>query len=96
MTWQTITHLLKSDTPDLTYTEWLRPHWNNVPKSLQSIRGINTEDNARLKNTLYPLLRFNKPVIDFYLNAFVFPRYAKQFPDKLSSSGWDLAIKRPI
>jgi hypothetical protein len=94
MIWQTITYLLKSDTPDLTYTEWLGSHLDNVPRELRTIRGVNMEDNASLKKTLYPLLKYNKRVVDFYLNAFVFPRYAKQFPYRLSSSGWDLAIKK--
>jgi hypothetical protein len=30
-------------------------------------------------------------VIDYFLNHFVFPREAKQFPDKLVSSAWDLS-----
>ncbi|KAH6676110.1 hypothetical protein F5X68DRAFT_246307 [Plectosphaerella plurivora] len=39
----------------------------------------------------FPKIRHRKPVIDFYLSRVVFPRYLKEFPQKLSASGWDLA-----
>jgi hypothetical protein len=32
-----------------------------------------------------------KNVIDFYLSHLVFPKEMKEFPSKLSSSGWDIA-----
>ncbi|KAG8797373.1 hypothetical protein FRC16_008981 [Serendipita sp. 398] len=91
-----IRRLLKSNTPDLTYTEWLRPCWNQVPSDLRTIGGINVEDKVLLKARLFPLLRFNKSTIDFYLNNLVFPRDAKEYPRKLSSSGWDLAREKQL
>ncbi|KAG8829423.1 hypothetical protein FRC17_006582 [Serendipita sp. 399] len=89
-----IRRLLKSNTPDLTYTEWLRSCWHQVSPDLRTIHGINVEDKALLKARLFPLLRYNKSTIDFYLNTLVFPRSAKEYPWKLSSSGWDLARKK--
>ncbi|KAG8829361.1 hypothetical protein FRC17_006701 [Serendipita sp. 399] len=86
-----IRRLLKSSTPDLTYSEWLQSSWHRVPPDLRTIHGVNVEDKALLKERLFPLLRYNKTAIDFYLNTLVFPRDAKEYPRKLSSSGWDLA-----
>lgn len=37
-------------------------------------------------------VRYSTSVIDYYLNAFVFPRHAKQFNVKMQLSGWDLPI----
>ena len=37
-------------------------------------------------------LRYNITVIDFFLNSFVFPQHARQFPIKLQTSGWDLPL----
>jgi len=40
---------------------------------------------------IFPALRYSKPAIDFYLSKVIFPKEMKQFPSKLSGSGWDLA-----
>jgi hypothetical protein len=91
---QTLKHLFKSATPDLTYEEWLRPCLARVPQQLRSLKGVNMQDEKELENVLFPFLRYNKLFIDSYLNWVVFPRAAKEFPHKLSSSGWDLAIEK--
>ncbi|KAG8865789.1 hypothetical protein FRC20_009493 [Serendipita sp. 405] len=91
-----IRRLLSSNTPDLTYAQWLQPCWNQVPPDLRTLSGINVEDKVLLEARLYPLLRFNKSTIDFYLNNIVFPRDAKEYPRKLSSSGWDLAREKQL
>ncbi|PVF94234.1 hypothetical protein CPB86DRAFT_53513 [Serendipita vermifera] len=91
---QTLEHLQKSGTPDLTYQEWLRPCWDQVEPQLRTLRGLNMQDDKILEEHLFPLLKYNKLFIDSYLNWVVFPRHAKEFPSKLSSSGWDLAMKK--
>ncbi|KAL2046481.1 hypothetical protein ABVK25_011836 [Lepraria finkii] len=40
---------------------------------------------------VFPPLRFAKGAIDFYMSRMVFPKEMKEFPQKLSSSGWDIA-----
>jgi hypothetical protein len=90
---QTLVHLFKSATPDLTYGDWLQG-LKGVPEPLRELKGVNMKDENMLQNILFPLLRYNKLFIDSYLNWMVFPRAAKDFPYKLSSSGWDLAIKK--
>jgi hypothetical protein len=42
------------------------------------------------------LLRYKVFLLDFYLNAFVFPQHAKQFVKKLSASGCDLVLHNPL
>jgi hypothetical protein len=91
---QTLKHLFKSATPDLTYSEWLRPCWTTVPQQLRTLKGVNMQDEKELENVLFPFLKYNKLFINSYLNWVVFPRAAKEFPHKLSSSGWDLAIQK--
>jgi Protein of unknown function (DUF3638)/Protein of unknown function (DUF3645) len=87
--------LLSSEAPELTYADWVRPCWEEVPPSLRTINGINMQDGELLRTQLFPLLRYNKAVVDFYLNAFVFPAHAKEFPSKLCTSGWDIAVLKP-
>ncbi|KAH9180205.1 hypothetical protein EDB89DRAFT_2118669 [Lactarius sanguifluus] len=43
-------------------------------------------------NTLFHYSRRNTNVINFYLSQVVFPRAAKEFTHKLSTSAWDLRI----
>lgn len=53
--------------------------------------GINLSDPAQLSQEVFPLLRLAKGAIDFYMSSIVFPKEMKEFPHKLSSSGWDIA-----
>jgi hypothetical protein len=86
--------LLKQDNPALEYQSWvLQVGLQSVPKSLQDIRGINTESADQLHD-LQRLFASNKAVVDFYLSRVVFPKEAKGFPSKLTCSGWDLAQKK--
>lgn len=81
--------LLKLDNPSLEYETWIQGI--DVPRSLRDVGGINIDDRRQREEELYPLFRHTRAIIDFYLSNFVFPKAAKQFPDKLPSSGWDLA-----
>ena len=62
-----------------------------LPPSIGSVRGINIEDTQQHRTVLFPLFRFNKAMINFYLVDTVFPSAAKEFPNKIPTSGWDLA-----
>ena len=63
----------------------------HVPDSLRSWRSINVDDEAQLSQ-LWNILRYQMPVVNFFLNHFVFPRFAKTFQKKLVSSGWNIPI----
>ncbi|KAL9048999.1 MAG: hypothetical protein Q9162_007441 [Coniocarpon cinnabarinum] len=69
-------------------------HWSlqfpTLPQSYRVLAGVNLQDPGFIKIAA-PLLCRSKPVIDFFLSELVCPRAMKEFPSKLSSSGWDLA-----
>ena len=85
--------LLKQDDPSVEYDMWLRECFS-VPDSLKTMNGINLKSSEQWRNHLLPLFSRNKATIDFYLSRVVFPKEAREFPTKLSCSGWDLTEKR--
>ncbi|KAJ6255789.1 hypothetical protein Dda_9470 [Drechslerella dactyloides] len=55
--------------------------------------GLNFLDRDEVKE-IYEHFKFNKDVINFSLSELIFPREAKGFPHKLSTSGWDIAERK--
>jgi len=64
-----------------------------VPPSVRTLAGVNLSDHIQ-RSVLYPLLRWNMAVIDFWLNQAVFPVEARVIPGRLSVSSWDLCRRR--
>ncbi len=62
----------------------------DVPTSIYHLDGINLKDYYIVNHLVYPTFHMHKEVINYYLNYFVFPYEAKQFPKKLITSAWDL------
>lgn len=85
--------LLKSDNPAVEYGIWVAED-NTMPETLRQLSGVNLIDNDQCKNGIFPRFRYNKSVIDFYLSGVVFPKEAKEYTHKLSTSGWDIAEKK--
>ena len=85
--------LFHLDNPNLEYEKWIRND-DTVPLWLRELVGVNTEDLDQCKHHLIPLFQHNHVVIDFYLSHVVFPKEAKEFPEKLATSGWDLAERK--
>ena len=85
--------LLKLDDPSLDYDIWVRD-CPAVPECLQTLSGINIKSSEQWNEFLLPLFKRNRATVDFYLSNVVFPKEAKEFPSKLSCSGWDLAEKK--
>jgi hypothetical protein len=81
-------HLVKTDEPSIQYEKWF-PKGVDVPKELDDFTAINAEDSRQL-GELYEVVRSSASLVDFYLNNFVFPKYAKTFRLKLQASGWNL------
>lgn len=54
------------------------------------LNGINLSNATQCTRLLFPLLRFSKGLIDFYMSQLVFPKEMKEFVHKLSSSGWEI------
>ncbi|KAI9432103.1 hypothetical protein H4582DRAFT_1821614 [Lactarius indigo] len=84
--------LNKLDNPNMEYDQWVK-YGQDIPNSLRQINGVNTDDNAQVDEHLVPLFSRNTRIIDFYLSQVVFPRAAKEFPHKLSTSAWDLVVE---
>ena len=81
--------LAKLDDGRTEYDHWVEPE-KDIPTSLRQLKGVNTEDETQVDDYLVPLLSKNKRVVDFYLSQVVFPRAARELPEKLPTSAWDL------
>ncbi|EXJ92093.1 hypothetical protein A1O3_00643 [Capronia epimyces CBS 606.96] len=79
--------LLKSPDPGEDYLKWVAN--STLPAKYRSASSLNLDD-AYCIDELYSHLRFNKALIDYFLRQAVYPKEAKEFRHKLSSSAWDL------
>lgn len=82
-------HLVKSDQADIEYQTWIRDAPDLSP-AYRHLGGINLEDRHHCVEHIFPDLRFSKGAIDYFLSHIVFSKELKEFPDKLSASGWDI------
>ncbi|KAL3478443.1 hypothetical protein BJX99DRAFT_107001 [Aspergillus californicus] len=82
--------LLKENDPSVEYHAWIARGPSTLPIGLREITGVNLEDMRTFEELLYPHIRYQKGILDFYLSRVVFPREAKEFPHKLCTSAWDL------
>jgi len=89
----TFSHLFTTDDPDLRYEDWIKGTLDDIPENLRNLRGLNLDDAVQ-KHDIFPLLRYNKAVVDFYLSECVFPKEAKEFEFKLTTNAWDLAREK--
>jgi hypothetical protein len=87
---QSLEHVLKSDDPSREYDRWTHD-LRSLPDSLREWSAINVEDDTQLEE-IWQHVRYNVVVIDYFINNFVFPIYAKQFHMKLQASGWDIPL----
>ncbi|KAI9655268.1 MAG: hypothetical protein M1829_000681 [Trizodia sp. TS-e1964] len=85
--------LLKSDQANLEYNEWVNDA-PELPSAFGQLAGVNMKDRFQAIHKIFPHLRFAKSVIDYFLAHIVFPKEVKEFPHKLSASGWDLGEKK--
>lgn len=88
-------HLIKSDHASIKYSEWVKTASPQLPDEFRQLSGISIRDKHQCTTEVFPGLRFSKKAIDYYLSFLVFPAQLREFPEKLSASGWDIgAIKR--
>lgn len=85
--------LLQSDRASEEYERWVKDA-PELPPKFMHLTGINLCNLGQCSREVFPPLRFAKAVIDFYTSAIVFPAEMKEFPSKLSSSGWDIAREK--
>ncbi|KAF3000220.1 hypothetical protein E8E13_007207 [Curvularia kusanoi] len=84
-------HLLKSDQASIQYDEWVKTASSDLPDAFRQISGISIRDRIMCTEQIFPHLRYSRAVINYYLTFLVFPKAMKEFPSKLSASGWDLS-----
>ncbi|KAM0433504.1 hypothetical protein ACHAPT_004384 [Fusarium lateritium] len=82
--------LVNSDNADLEYQAWVKTA-PTLPEHFKHLEGINLRDRLQSTTEIFPHLRYSKAAIDYYLCRLVFAKECKEFPNKLSASGWDLA-----
>jgi len=85
--------LLQSDDAQEKYDCWVQDA-PRLPGLFKHVTGINLSNTGQCLRELFPPLRFARGIINFYLSAIVFPAEMKEFPHKLSSSGWDIAREK--
>ncbi|KAK4551476.1 hypothetical protein LTR86_011153 [Recurvomyces mirabilis] len=84
-----LNHLMESDRGDIEYQSWVR-EVQVLPSALRHLQGINLKDELQCASELFPYLRYVKKVVDYFLSHIVFPKEIKEFPTKLSTSGWNI------
>ena len=79
--------------PDRIYEDWIfqEDKTNERILNIQHWKSINLKNSQQTTECLFPVLRHNMSVINYFLNHFVFPSEAKQYPNKLVGSAWDLS-----
>ncbi|KAI4225246.1 MAG: hypothetical protein L6R40_008378, partial [Gallowayella cf. fulva] len=82
--------LVLSDQAQEEYERWVQDA-PELPSAFRQLTGINLSDPTQCSQMVFPPLRLAKGAIDFYMSCVVFPKEMKEFPHKLSSSGWDIA-----
>jgi hypothetical protein len=90
----TLTHVLNSDQCDIQYDEFVRTASSSLPAAFRQLSGVSIRDRHQCMTEVFPALRYSKNAVDYYLTHLVFPKQCKQFPQKLSASGWDLGASK--
>ncbi|KAI1659373.1 hypothetical protein F4813DRAFT_331455 [Daldinia decipiens] len=86
---QALEAVLKSDDPASEYDKWTEDE--GFPDYLRDWHSINVDDSQQISQ-IWSCVRFKVPVIDYFMNNFVFPPHAKQFRLRLQSNGWDIPL----
>ncbi|KAL4944048.1 hypothetical protein BDV06DRAFT_220625 [Aspergillus oleicola] len=82
-------HLVQSDQKDIEYQRWVDDA-PDLPHVCRQLGGINLQDRHHCLQRVFPYLRMSKAAVDYFLAHLVFPKEMKEFPSKLSASGWDI------
>ena len=80
--------LLLSDYAQEEYKRYMQDA-QELPSAFRQLTSVNLSDPAQCSQMIFPPLRLAKGAIDFFMSRIVFPKEMKEFPHKLSSSGWE-------
>lgn len=86
-------HIIRSDQADIEYQAWVKDA-DRLPLAFQQLGGVNLEDAIQCTSDIFPHLRQGKAVVDYFLSHLVFPKEMREFPHKLSASGWDIGERK--
>ncbi|KAI0409107.1 hypothetical protein F4802DRAFT_615626 [Xylaria palmicola] len=85
----TFVHLINSDQADQEFQGWVKGT-SELPSEFRQLNGINLADRSTCEEEIFPHFRVSSSAINYFLSHIVFPREMKEFPSKLSASGWDI------
>ncbi|EPE04166.1 very large low complexity protein [Ophiostoma piceae UAMH 11346] len=86
--------LALSDQASAEYGDWVRGASPDMSIAFHSMSGINLKDRYQCEEQIFPHLQRSKGAIDYFLSNIVFPKEMKEFPHKLSASGWDIGKEK--
>lgn len=86
-------HIMNSDQSDVEFQLWIRGT-TGLSDEFKHISGINLADRSTCEDEIFPHFRFSQGAINYFLSKCVFPKEIKEFPSKLSASGWDIGKKK--
>ncbi|KAF4493821.1 hypothetical protein FAGAP_10050 [Fusarium agapanthi] len=81
--------LSRSDNTTQEYQGWVKTA-PSLPQAFRNLEGVNLRDRVQCTTEIFPHVRYSKAGVDYYLCHLVFAKESKEFPHKLSASGWDL------
>ncbi|PHH66135.1 hypothetical protein CDD81_198 [Ophiocordyceps australis] len=89
--------LVRAENSAIEYGVWIKP-CKNLPEPYKQLEGVNLCDRIQCESDIFPHLSYSKGAIDYFLSKMVFAKESREFPYKLSASGWDLGKKkaRPV
>jgi hypothetical protein len=86
-------HLYRTDQADVEYERWVATS-NGLSEGFQRLASINLQDREQCETKVFPCFRYSKGAVDYFLCHVVFTKEMKEFPHKLSASGWDLGCQK--
>ncbi|UKZ74662.1 hypothetical protein TrVFT333_002332 [Trichoderma virens FT-333] len=82
-------HLLRADQAEAHYQDWVLDA-PDLPNAFRSLTGVTLKDRHQAIHEIFPHFRYAKNAIDYFLSHIVFAKEMREFPKKLSASGWDI------
>lgn len=82
-------HVIKSDQAAIEYQLWVEDA-PALDHQFRQLEGVSLQDRSYCVEHIFPALRYSKGAIDYFLGHIVFSKEMKEFPSKLSASGWDI------
>ncbi|KAF5597927.1 hypothetical protein FPCIR_3503 [Fusarium pseudocircinatum] len=82
-----------NDNATQEYQAWVKTA-PSLPQAFRNLEGVNLRDRVQCTTDIFSHIRYSKAAVDYYLCHLVFAKESKEFPHKLSASGWDLGKKK--